>query len=612
MADNSFRTTRRDAAAPSGQQSDDPLAELARLIGRNPPAGRTPDRSAQHYDQAPLDAPQSDPQWASDTRYAEQQYDQQQYDQPQHDERHGQYADQQNQYDDRHSQYGEGQYSGSHYGQGQYNDGQQHDESQYDDRHDAPRLADPHPPAYGAAPQSYNSADYEQSDRYAAPPQQYDTRGYSDQPRHDDAHDPVQEVPAFLPRMRGERRDDRYDYAQDQGQSRGQAYAQGYDQNGQDDYERGYPQDYDQAQEGDADDGGYALEDYEDDEEAPAPRRRGFAIAAALVGVMVLGTAGWFAYGAMFGGSGMPSLPPIIRADNTPNKIIPANSSANASGQATANSGSPDKLVSREEKPVDVPTPGNTPRVVSTVPVFPDPGAGMQSSMMPGGQNMAGQNIPGAVASGGPGGSLGPTAAGSAYGSSAAPAPQIPAMAPQNVPPLQSPPVAGAGNAKKIHTVAIHNGQPDNADTDAPAPTQAARPAPARPVAAAPQGGNGPMSIVPSQGGAPANPAPPARTALARPQAAEAAPSAAPAGSGYFVQVSSQRSEADAQSAYHGLQAKFPSQLGGREATIRQVDLGEKGTYYRTLVGPYASMDQAAQMCSSLKAAGGSCLVQRN
>jgi hypothetical protein len=78
------------------------------------------------------------------------------------------------------------------------------------------------------------------------------------------------------------------------------------------------------------------------------------------------------------------------------------------------------------------------------------------------------------------------------------------------------------------------------------------------------------------------------------------------------VQVSSQRSEADAQSAYRGLQAKFPSQLGGHAPAVRQVNLGEKGTFYRTLVGPYGSAEQAAQMCSSLKAAGGSCLVQRN
>ena len=88
-----------------------------------------------------------------------------------------------------------------------------------------------------------------------------------------------------------------------------------------------------------------------------------------------------------------------------------------------------------------------------------------------------------------------------------------------------------------------------------------------------------------------------------------AAPSS---GGGYAVQVTSQRSEAEAQAAFKELRAKFPNQLGGREPIIRRADLGAKGTYYRALVGPFASMEEAAGMCSGLKAAGGNCLVQKN
>jgi len=91
--------------------------------------------------------------------------------------------------------------------------------------------------------------------------------------------------------------------------------------------------------------------------------------------------------------------------------------------------------------------------------------------------------------------------------------------------------------------------------------------------------------------------------------AAAAAPSA---GGSYAVQVSSQRSEAEAQTSFRALQAKFPGQLGGQQPMVRRADLGTKGVYYRALVGPYASMEQAAGVCSSLKAAGGSCIVQRN
>jgi cell division septation protein DedD len=111
------------------------------------------------------------------------------------------------------------------------------------------------------------------------------------------------------------------------------------------------------------------------------------------------------------------------------------------------------------------------------------------------------------------------------------------------------------------------------------------------------------------------------RTAAVRPTAPAPAPAPAPAassepaasaGGGYAVQVSSQRSEAEAQSAYRALAAKYPDQLGGHAPIVRRADLGSKGIYYRALVGPFASMEQAAGICSSLKAAGGSCIVQKN
>jgi cell division protein FtsN len=109
---------------------------------------------------------------------------------------------------------------------------------------------------------------------------------------------------------------------------------------------------------------------------------------------------------------------------------------------------------------------------------------------------------------------------------------------------------------------------------------------------------------------APAPAAPPARTASVAPQASATASTGGGAGS--YVQVSSQRSEGEAQAAFRSLQAKFPDQLGGRQSSIHRVDLGAKGTYYRAMVGPFANAAEASQLCSSLKAAGGQCLVQRN
>ena len=77
------------------------------------------------------------------------------------------------------------------------------------------------------------------------------------------------------------------------------------------------------------------------------------------------------------------------------------------------------------------------------------------------------------------------------------------------------------------------------------------------------------------------------------------------------MSVSSQQSEADAQSSYRTLQGKFPSQLGSRSPVIKRAEIGEK-VVYRAMVGPFGSSSDASQFCNSLKAAGGQCIIQRN
>jgi len=129
---------------------------------------------------------------------------------------------------------------------------------------------------------------------------------------------------------------------------------------------------------------------------------------------------------------------------------------------------------------------------------------------------------------------------------------------------------------------------------------------------------NAPLSLspdVPARAAAPARTvAPPTRTAAVAPtQIARAAANTGNGGAGgYAVQVSSQRSEADAQAAFRSLQSKYPGQLGGKPTLIRKVDLGQKGIYYRAMVGPFGNANEASELCSSLKAAGGQCIVQRN
>ncbi len=82
--------------------------------------------------------------------------------------------------------------------------------------------------------------------------------------------------------------------------------------------------------------------------------------------------------------------------------------------------------------------------------------------------------------------------------------------------------------------------------------------------------------------------------------------------SGYAVQVTSERSESRAQDAFRTLQTKYPDQLRGRQAMIRRADLGATGIHYRALVGPFASAQEAAKLCSGLKAAGGDCIIRKN
>jgi cell division septation protein DedD len=40
--------------------------------------------------------------------------------------------------------------------------------------------------------------------------------------------------------------------------------------------------------------------------------------------------------------------------------------------------------------------------------------------------------------------------------------------------------------------------------------------------------------------------------------------------------------------------------------------LGDRGTYYRAHVGPFANAEQANVLCDRLKSAGGECWVHKN
>ncbi len=141
--------------------------------------------------------------------------------------------------------------------------------------------------------------------------------------------------------------------------------------------------------------------------------------------------------------------------------------------------------------------------------------------------------------------------------------------------------------------------------------TAAARPA-AR--ATAPAATNAPISLMPNVARQTPTPTPaPAPAAGPAPvqTAALAAPPATAAG-GFVVQVSSQRSEEAAMAAFRDVQARVPSLLAGRQASIQRATLGDRGTFFRARVAPATTREAATQLCVSLKAAGVDCLVSQN
>lgn len=96
----------------------------------------------------------------------------------------------------------------------------------------------------------------------------------------------------------------------------------------------------------------------------------------------------------------------------------------------------------------------------------------------------------------------------------------------------------------------------------------------------------------------------PAQTAAAVPPVAPSAPSA------WSVQIASQPSAEGAQQSYQDLARRYGNLLQGKGVNIVKADISGRGTFYRVRI-PSASKDEAVQLCSQLKAAGGNCFVSQ-
>ncbi|HEY7663220.1 MAG TPA: SPOR domain-containing protein [Xanthobacteraceae bacterium] len=311
------------------------------------------------------------------------------------------------------------------------------------------------------------------------------------------------------------------------------------------------------------------LDPYEEeqyDDPPHATRRSWVMTALVLVGCALLGTVGAYAYRSFYPATSSTS-PPVITADNsTPMKVVPAapdGQTGKSIEDQLANAGK-EQLVSKQEEPVTLQAtaPQTAPAVVAPPPAMGQVAPAQQSATAPSALSTEPKKIRTVT--------IRPDAADTSGQPLGAPAPQPPAAAAPGEG-LRAPAMTPSSKA-----VSGHNAAPLSLE---------------------------PQTSEPASGTA-------ARTQVATAPGARTPPEAAhgPTG-GFLVQLASQKSEHEAVSSFRALQAKFPNELGGRQPIIRRADLGGKGVFYRTMVGPFASAHEASQFCASYKAAGGQCVV---
>lgn len=157
---------------------------------------------------------------------------------------------------------------------------------------------------------------------------------------------------------------------------------------------------------------------------------------------------------------------------------------------------------------------------------------------------------------------------------------------------------------------------PEQAQPQANTPAAAAKPAAqsAAPLPAA-RPSSQPANVVATvtnQGNVRPAATAPAQPQVAQQQTAAATPAATstPSAGGYYIQIASLPSQAEAQKSYQNMSAKFGSVIGGRGVDIKAAEIAGKGTFYRVRI-PAGDKNEAVALCERFRSAGGSCLVAR-
>ncbi len=78
-----------------------------------------------------------------------------------------------------------------------------------------------------------------------------------------------------------------------------------------------------------------------------------------------------------------------------------------------------------------------------------------------------------------------------------------------------------------------------------------------------------------------------------------------------LIQLGSYQSSASVKKGWEVLKKRYPKELSALALSIKTVDLGPKGVYYRLLAGPFRDKDDAINLCKTLNVKGQGCFVAR-
>jgi SPOR domain len=371
------------------------------------------------------------------------------------------------------------------------------------------------------------------------------------------------------------------------------------------------------------------------DEDKRSKKRRGLMLAGGVLGVALIGIASLVTSGNVSKqavGTNAPMIaakPGVIKERPiNPGGVEVPNQDKEVLQTKVADPKAPERVAPREEQPVDLTQaqrlaqsqqlvrqiPGVA--IVAPISTTPPPTAPAAAPVPGASPSVAGsQPVPRPVASvpisitGQP---IAPTAATPAVPPVAPPVVSAPATpsttAPVQAPAVASQPPAAAAEPRRVRAVPIRSETAEAAPSRSQSQPRIVQANPNRLTAEEPDAANAPLRITPQANRAPT------RVATAQPAPTQTTNSQAVApasgGSGFAVQLAAEGSEDAARSKFNRVKSQHSEVLGSYNPNIRSAEVNGKSVY-RVRVGSL-SREEAVSLCERLKASGGNCFVARN